>query len=253
MKEERVREFKGFFWVLLDVFLVFLLMFGLVGMIAVVRSTSAVYPARTITVSADGETEIRPDLATLTFSVLSRGVDAEAVQKENTSKMNEAIDFVKGQGVELRDIKTSNYNLYPTYRYPRDEEMQIAGYELRQSVTVKIRDLEKAQAIVGGLPALGVNEIGSLSYSVDDPESQRNLAREEAFTKAHAKAVSMASQNGVHLVRVVTFNESSDGGYTPYYSERSMATMGMGGDIAPSLEPGSEKVSVNVSVTYEIR
>jgi len=53
------------------------------------------------------------------------------------------------------------------------------------------------------------------------------------------------------LVKVVTFYEADDG-YSPYYYEKS-SVMGMGGDIAPSLEPGSEKVSVSVSVTYEIR
>ncbi len=246
---------RHWFWILINSVLVVAILTGLVLSAVLVRQSNAVIPSRTITVSAEGKARIAPDIATLIFSVVSQANTAEAAQKANTDKINLAIDYLKGQGVKAEDIQTSNYNLYPRYSYNQETGISaIFGYELNQTVTVKIRELEKAGAIVGGLATAGVNQISSFNYGVEDPEAPQNTARAEAFDRAFAKARAMADQVGVRIARVVTFYESVGGGYPmPYYAERAMAMDGKGGANAPSFEPGQEEIVVNVSVTYEIR
>jgi uncharacterized protein YggE len=246
---------RHWFWLLINAVLVVAIFIGLVLGASIMRQSNAVIPSRTISVSAEGDAHIAPDLATLNFSVVSQGVTAEQVQKANTDKINLAVDYLKKQGVESKDIQTSQYQLYPRYRYDKDtSEQSISGYELTQTVTVKIRALDKAGAIVGGLSAAGVNQISSFAYSVEDPEASQNAARKEAFDKALTKARAMADQVGVKIARVVTFSESFNGGYPPipYYYGREMAMDAKGGS-APSLEPGQEEIVVSVTVTYEIR
>ncbi len=242
------------FWFLLDAVLAVLIIGSLFGIGAIIRQSNAVTPSRTITVSGEGKTTVTPDLATLSFSVVSQGTDPDAIQKDNTKKINLAIDFVKSQGVAARDITTSGYNLYPRYNYDKNGgNPSIAGYELTQTVTVKIRDLASVGKIVGGLPAQGINQIGSLNFSIEDPEAQKNKAREQAFANALAKAQVMAGYNGVRIARVISFQES-DGGYPiPMYARAEM--MGKGGvaSAPPTIEPGQQDLTVNVSVTYEIR
>lgn len=244
---------KSIFWILVNSAIVVIIMFGLIGIGTMIRYSNAITPSRTITVTGEGETSIAPDLATLSFSVISQGESAEQIQKTNTEKINKALAFVKQQGINPADIKTTSYNLYPRYRYDKDtSESSISGYELSQTVTIKIRDLNKVSTIVGGLPANGINQISSLEYSIDNPEVQRARAREEAFANAREKAYEMALANGVRLARVVSFSESVAGGPMPpiYYAKE--ASMGMGGAM-PDLQAGSEEVVINVSVTYEIR
>ncbi len=246
---------KHWFWILLNAVLVIIILIGLVLAASLVRHANAVIPSRTITVSAEGQAHIAPDIATLDFAVVSQGTTAQAVQEANTAKINLAIDYLKQQGVEAKDIQTSNYNLYPRYRYNNETgESSIFGYEVTQTVSVKIRDLDKAGAIVGGLAGAGVNQISSFAYSIENPEAPRDAARAEAFDEALAKAQTMADQIGVRIARVVTFSESvGGGGYPmPYYYAREAAMDSKGG-AAPSLEPGQEEVIVSVSVTYEIR
>ena len=248
-----MRDAKSVFWVLLNSCLVLVLMFGLIGIGTMLRYANAIVPSRTITVVGEGKTSITPDLATLSFAVISQGTDPEAIQASNTEKINKAISFVKQQNIKAEDIKTTGYNLYPRYRYDQEKgESSISGYELSQTVTIKIRDLEKVSAIVGGLPATGINQISSLEYSIENPEEQRDRAREEAFANARAKARAMADANGVSLAGVVSFSESAIGGPIPpiYYAKE--AVLGRGGDV-PTIEPGSEEVKMEVSVTYEIR
>ncbi|MEK7611806.1 MAG: SIMPL domain-containing protein [Patescibacteria group bacterium] len=254
---ETIRS-KNFFWVTLNLILLAaaiiiwkILIFGL-----------PVFPDQhTITVSAEGKTVVSPDIASLSFSVVTEGMDPKKIQTENTQKMNDAIAFIKAEGIEAKDIKTENYNLYPKYDYLRESiqypggTQVLSGYRVMQTVRVKIRDFEKVPTILGALPGKGINQIDNLSFDVEDPDTFLNVAREEAFEKARAKAQAMAKANGVRIKRVVTFSEGS-GGYPMYF--KTEAAYGMGGSDAasvpsPTIEPGSQDVTVNVTVTYEVR
>jgi len=245
---------KWFGW-LVNASLVVLILLGLSSLKALYKYQGSLYPSRTITVSAEGKTTVSPDLANFNFSVVSEGKDPEKVAEENNKKMSAAIEFVKGQGVADKDIKTAGYNLSPRYEYDEDRKRTfISGYTLTQTVFVKIRDFVKIGKILGALPELGINDIGSLNFSVEEQDKYLNEARQEAFEKARIKAKEMAKQNRVRIKRVVTFSESAGGYPTPY---PRYAEFGMGGDFvkaaAPSIEPGSQEVTVNVAVTYEIR
>ncbi|MEK7192217.1 MAG: SIMPL domain-containing protein [Patescibacteria group bacterium] len=247
---------KSFFWAAINVLLVILAIGLLAGAKALYRYSSSLSPARVITVSAEGKTVVIPDIATVSFSVISEGASPAAIQTENTVKINQALDFVKSQGIDSQDIKTTQYSLSPKYIYDEKKKTShISGYELRQSVQLKIRDFTKISSILGKLPELGVNEIGTLQFELDDPDDALSMAREEAFLKARTKAELMADQNGVRVKRVVNFYETPI--YYPF-SLRGIKEGGFGGDLGgplptPTIEPGSQELTVNVSVTYEIK
>jgi uncharacterized protein len=247
---------RSLLWVLVNVALVIVILFGLFGIGALIRHSNAVVSARVVTVSGEGKTTVTPDVAMLSFAVVSQGSNPQTLQEQNTEKINKAVAFVKSQGVADADIKTTAYNLYPRYRYDQAQgESSISGYEINQTVTIKIRVLGNIGKIVGGLPAAGINQINSLEYSLENPEAQRDKAREEAFKNAYQKAAAMAQQNRVRLARVISFSESGDmGPVPPMYYERmaNQDAKGMGGGL-PNFEPGSEEVTIRVSVVYEIR
>jgi uncharacterized protein len=250
---------KDLFWKLLNAALVLMVVFGL--KVLFIGEIVPPYATRTVTVSAEGKATVSPDIARISFSVVSEGKDPKVIQEENTKKMNSAIAFIKEQGVDAKDIKTSNYNLYPKYDYnPKPYAgtvtPMITGYTVTQTVSVKLRDLTKVGDVLGGLPALGVNQIEQVSFDVDDPDTYLNTAREEAFAKARAKAEAMAKMNGSRIRRVITFSESGGGYPIPMYYKGLMAADGRGGvesAPAPALEPGSQDVNVSVTVTYEIK
>ena len=245
---------KSVFWILVNSCLVLLLIGGLIGIGTLLRFSNAIPASRVITVSGEGKTAISPDLATVTFAVVSQGDKADEVQTANTTKINRALTFVKNQGVNAEDIKTTGYNLYPQYSYDKNSgRSSISGYELSQMVTVKIHDLTKTSQIVGGLTSVGINQISSVDYSIENPEAQRARARSEAFMNAREKAIGMAQENGVRLVRVVSFSENPESSPFPPVYYGALEAKGGASAPAPDLQPGSQEVTVDVSVTYEIR
>ena len=210
--------------------------------------------ARSIVVSAEGKAVVAPDIAKISFSVVTEGKDPAKLQTENTKKMNDAIAYLKSQGIDAKDIKTSQYNLSPRYDYRTSVGTpMLTGYVLNQSVLVKVRALEKAGEVLAGLIPLGVNDISSLQFDIDDPEAFIREARSQAFEKARVKAKTMAKENGVRLGKVITFSESQGGYPRPYYDLKEASIAGGSLPPVPTLEAGTQEVTVQVSATYELR
>ena len=247
----QIENFKKLFWLFLAVFLIVCAVWTVASVKPLVQYGNSLTPARTISVSAEGKVTAIPDIASVSFSVISEGKSPEDITTANTQKMNAAIDFVKKEGIEDKDIKTTGYTLSPKYEYDKNKRTSyISGYRLEQTVQLKIRDFTKIGKILGALPGFGVNEVGALNFSIDDEENYLNAARKEAFEKAFAKAKTMAEQNGLKIKRVVTFSESRN---YPYPIYKTAMLESASGASAPQIEPGSQEVTVNVAVTYEIQ
>ena len=251
---------KKYFWIFLDILiagLVINLFFFVMPMLKSIVDSRL--PARTFSVSAEGKTTVKPDLATFSFSVVTEGADLVKVVDENNKQLASAIKYVKDQGIPEEDLKTTQYSLNPKYEYDEARRRSfIVGYELTQTVLVKVKKLEenlgKVSAILGSLPELGVNQVSGVSFTVENPDEFLAKARKEAFERARAKAQAMVKAMGVGLGQIVNFNEFSGGPIYPLYEK-----FGRGGALdvaAPTpapIEPGTEEITVNVSITYAIR
>ncbi len=254
-----MNESKFWFWVLLDALLasVIIALLG-VGLPTMVRWAASVPPARTIMVTAQGKTTATPDLAEITFSVLSTGQDPQTLATNNTSKMNAALQFLTAQNIASSDITTTGYDLEPTYNYNNTMQSNtITGYTLTQTVTVKIHDITNVATVLGGLAPLGVNQIGGVNFTFNDPDTFLAVARMDAMNKAEVKAQQMASEAGASLGEVVNVSEN---GVIPQPYPMVYNSQASGGVAAPSMavstpniQPGSQDVTDNVTITYALR
>lgn len=219
-------------------------------------------PQPTITVQGKGEIYVKPDIATVSFGVTSESLDVAKAQTESAEKINAIMAALKKEGVADKDIKTTNYNIYPRYEYPakvttygyiQEGKRTLAGYVVTQNVVIKIRELAKAGTIITTLGSLGATDVSGLSFEVDNDDAVKAQARAEAIAEAKAKAETMADALGVKLVRIVGFGE--DYYYPVMYRAATLDTAnGMGGAGAvPEIATGENVVTSNVSVTYEIR
>ncbi len=211
-------------------------------------------PARTITVSAEGMTTVTPDLAEITFSVMTQGKNPADLQAADSGKSVAIAQFLASQKIASSDIATTAYSLSPNYQYDASTQRNyITGYTLTDTVQVKIHDLAQVPAILGGLTPLGVNQIGNVDFTLNDPDAFLAIARGQAITKAEAKAAEIAGETGVSLGRVVTVSES---GVIPTplpYGVYGGVAGSMAAVQSPTVNPGTQEVKDNVTITYEIR
>lgn len=206
---------------------------------------------RTIVVSGEGKTFVKPDIATVQVSVSSDSgaSDLTAVQSRNAEKTNAITNFLKTEGVKEEDIKTANYAIFPRYNYSQSGQ-QFLGYTVRQDIQVKIRDLAKVGAILNGAVTHGANEVSGLQFTVDNPKEAEEKVRDEAIEDAKKKAERLAASLGVKLARLTAYSEGSNGGPVPVPFEAF--GKGMGGGAAPDIQVGQNEIRSQVTLTYEI-
>jgi len=209
--------------------------------------------ARTVTVDGEGKVTVKPDIALVNLAVVSQGGTVKQVTLDGNKKMTDVIKAVTALGVEAKDVVTSEYNLYPNYVYPENQQPQIKGYNLTQGITVKVRKLDVVDEVLDAGIKAGANQVGQLVFDIDDDSPIKKEARDIAFKKARAKAEEMASAAGVKIGRVITFTEGASAPVvSPMYRTMNLAAGAESSVPAPSIEPGSKEINVTVSVTYEI-
>lgn len=261
---ERIGKYMAWSFLLLALFLAVQVLQGLKKFNYIGKD---IYPQRTIMVTGEGEAFAIPDIASFSFSAIETGDTVKQAQEKADQKINKALSAIREAGIEERDIKTTNYSVNPNYEWEQTYCIQMVGaicppgknvlkgYQVNQTITVKVRDTSKAGDLVTRIGASGLSSISGLEFTVDDREKYVEMARAEAIKKAKENAERLADSLDIDLGKMIYFNES--GNYPgPYYEE---ASMGMGGDVrsvAPmkaELPQGESKITSQVSLTYEIR
>ncbi|MDD5110140.1 MAG: SIMPL domain-containing protein [Patescibacteria group bacterium] len=207
-----------------------------------------------ITISGDGKVTAIPDIAVVSLGTQTEKKNVADAQAENTRSMNALRDRIKSLQIAAEDITTSQYSVYPQYDWNTGKQT-LRGYQVVSQVTVKIRDFDKISPVLALVGELNLNQVGGLSFTIDDPETYRQQARLKALAQAKAKAEALAQAAGVALGRIVSFAESGSGNVPqPYYARDAY---GMGGGAtavpAPVVEPGSQDITVSVTVGYELQ
>ncbi|MEI6843251.1 MAG: SIMPL domain-containing protein [bacterium] len=240
-----------------------------------------VYSTNVITVSGKGEVTAIPDVAEFTFTVTENAKTVKDAQDLESKKVNSAIDAIKAMGVAEKDIKTESYNSYPKYEYqnakcPTPIELQtyqsapsptldsapiycpsgksvLTGYEVSQTISVKVRKTDTAGDILTKIGSLSVANISGLNFVVDDMDAVQAQARDKAIADAKQKAAVLSKSLGIRLSKITSFYESGNGQI--YYSGKMMSDSVMGaGEVAPApqLPTGENKITSNVTITYEV-
>jgi uncharacterized protein YggE len=204
-------------------------------------------------INATGEVTRVPDVAIITAGVVSRSSTASAALQETADRMDKVLAALKRAGVESRDVQTSNVSLNPEYRYPENQSPQLVGYTASNSVTVRFRDIRNSGKILDALVSQGANQINGPTLAVDKPEAALDEARARAVATGRARAELYARSLGMRVVRVVAMSESG-GYYAPPPAPPPPPMMARAYESAQTkIEPGEQKLQVNVAMTFELQ
>lgn len=221
------------------------------------------YPSSTITVNGKGEVLAVADIASFTFTVSQTEDTVENAQEGATSIINEAIKFLKDNGVSEEDIKTTAYDVYPQYDYNNrivcitepcpSSAPRIVGYQVSQTTSVKVRQTDEAGRFLTELGKIGISNVSGLSFTTDDEDIYKDQARDKAIADAKEKAGKLAKQLGVDLEDIVSFGEDQPYGYgSAYGGDQVVRTMESSAKVSPDISLGENSYISNVWITYEI-
>jgi len=166
--------------------------------------------------------------------------------------MADIIAEMKKEGVADRDLQTSNFSVNPVYSYPKPDQPQeapkVVGYQVNNTLTVRVRDLAKVGQVLDKSVTLGVNQGGNITFTNDDPSATVTLARTRAVQDAMSKAKTLAEAAGVSLGKVLEISEQT---YAPQPMPMAMQAREKF-DSAVPIQSGENSYQVQVNVTFEL-
>lgn len=233
----------------------FLLALGAAALPVAATAQTAMTPVPVIQgtrldVTAEGEVARAPDVATIAAGVVTQAQTAAAAMSENAERMARTIAALKKAGVADRDIQTSSISLSPQYRYGENMPPVITGYQASNQVSVRFRDIKRSGAILDTLVAQGANQINGPMLLIDKPEAALDEARTQAIGKARARAELYAKAAGLRVKRILAISEGGGGAPPPY--PMPMLQMAREAKADTAIEAGKQKLTVSVSVSFEL-
>lgn len=200
---------------------------------------------RTITVMGQGEVLARPDMANAYFGVDAQGTTSHEAMTRAGEAMTKVLAAIKGAGIAEDDITTTNISLYP--EYSRSQPPTVVGYRASNTVTVRVRDLNKLVWVLDGAVAAGATYTSGISFGFNNDDDLRNRALRATARNARAKADAIADAMGVTVttVHAVAENGVSVPGPFPVKAPDQAAP-------ATPIQPGTQTVTGNVTAAFII-
>lgn len=208
-----------------------------------------------IWVTGTGKVTVTPDIASLRVGVEAMDISVAAARNKAAEAMQQVMDALTAQGVDSKDIQTEYFNIYPVTSWDRETEKEVnEGYRVNNTVSVKIRDIEKVGTIIDAVADAGgdYTRINSIDFSIDDPSPYYGEAREAAMADAKAKAQQLASLSGETLGSVTYVSENT---YTAPIAKR-VSEIAYAEDAAgypTSISAGEMDVTISLQVAYAIK
>jgi uncharacterized protein len=207
---------------------------------------------RTISVTGEGKVSVTPDIAVMYLSIISRDADVSKAWDDNNAKADATIAALKAQGILEKDIR-SDFNLYQQEK--TDQYGQPTGeitYVVTHTLTVTARDMSKLGDILGAAQAAGVNSVGGISYTLEDPSNAIRQVRALAVADAKERANEIAAGLGVTVGQVLSVNEYGVSMPAPVDKGYSLGYGGGGGSSVP-IQVGTWEITMSVYVVFEIQ
>lgn len=196
--------------------------------------------ARTVTVTGSASVRVQPDRATINLGVQAQGSTAAEAMEVAAQRASAVIAALREGGVGDRELRTAALNLW----YDQQTRRYVATNQLHATVPADGvgGHIDRAARAAGDQFTLN-----GVSFAVSDPAGHLGALRADALADARARATELADAEGAAVGAALSIVEGG-GGPSPFPKGRvAMQAMAM------PVESGAETISLNVTVTYELR
>lgn len=207
--------------------------------------------SRAVTATGTGRVAVTPDVVELRLGVAVTRPTASAAQAEAATTMAAVLVALRQAGAGDRDLRTDGLALQPVMDYRNDGPPRLRGYELRNGVVARLRDLARLPGAIDAAIAAGATALESVRFDVEDRAAAETAARAAAVADALGKAAALAAAAGATLGEVLSISEGSAAPPTPFPLARGAKLMAA--EMAPTpVEAGESEIEVSVRIVVAL-
>jgi len=214
-----------------------------------------------IMISGQGSKMVEPDLAILNIGVEIFASTVRDSRNKAAKSMDSILASLTKADIDKSDIKTNRFSISPRYDYEeltvngkRIGSQVLIGYNVNNSVNVKIRNLDKIGDIIDDASEAGgdASRINGITFTVDDSTGYEKALRESAVNNALTKANHYAELIGVTLVEVISVTEGN-ATVSSYESSFDMGIRTMAASsYSTGISGGESELTLTVNIVFGI-
>ena len=209
---------------------------------------------RTLNVNGIGQVDLTPDIAYIYIGVHDEAATASEAVDANKTHTNSVIAALTKAGVAEKDIRTSNFSIWPSQQYSPEGQITGTIYMVDNSVYITVRELDSLGDLLDDAITAGANSVNSITFDVADKTQAVKDARAKAVEDAKLQAQELADAAGISLGSVQNINFYDNSSYpSPVYGGKGGGGGAMAADVAVPIQPGQLTISVTVNMTYSIK
>lgn len=248
--DERKKVLKVLFIGYVTVFLMLLFI-----MYLIVSRNGGSVDAVHVSVSGSATINVAPDVANVSFDLLTKEKTAQEAKEVNDAMLKKLNEVLKKYEIKETELKMNYINIHPYYQYKANSH-ELAGYEAQKAITIKIKEIDKYNSFIDDLLKVGISNINSVDFTVEDIKTVRNQARVKAVESAKEKAELFASSISKKIIDVIEISENdvsvrySQSNYRGMLKNSMVDSVGVTDEAGIEEERGNIAVSASVSVVF---
>lgn len=208
----------------------------------------------TVTVTAAGKVEGRPDLASISFGIRTRNATAEGAMDELADRQNRVIDNIRALGLAQDEVTTGNIGLQEACRYDRDlDRVVCSGFVARTSVHAETTDFDLVGRIIDAGVEGGATSVEDVNFERTEENQAIQDALAQAMDLARTKAEVLATRAGRQLGRAMVIEEG--GSRRPVFdTAETFGRAAASGEAASAfvINPPDKITRVRIVVTFAL-
>jgi uncharacterized protein len=199
---------------------------------------------RMLSVHGTANIRLKPDRVAFSVGVETRGTSVAQVFNTNSQKVKAVLDVLKQQGVKPEEMQTSDLDVSTL----EAKAGRVIGYKVSNQITVTLSETDRVGALLQTAVGAGANQVGRLRFFLSDSVQPRRQGLEMAYADALSKAEALAAVSKATLGPVISATDDSR------YADSALAGQlrSLGYASGNSVQAGTEEMTFNVSVIYEL-
>jgi uncharacterized protein len=199
-------------------------------------------PPRLVTTSGHGVVTAVPDQVTVTAGVQTQADTAADTLAQNSTAMQKVVAALQQAGGSK--LQTQQVSLYPRTNDAGD----VIGYAAQDSVSAQ-SGVAKAGQLIDAAVGAGANTVDGPTLALSNQNDLYHQALQKALDDARAKAAALGEAGSFTVGPVSSITEQSN--ESPPIVFKAAATPSA--DSSTPIEPGTQDVTADVTVVFEIQ
>ena len=152
-------------------------------------------PPNSISAGADGKFEAAPDTAVIDFNISVQDENSHTAYDRASQQAEQVRQILRANGVEPKTAQIGSFSLQPVYDY-KTPKRKLVAYRVNASVSVKLKDFAKIPPILQALADANMSDTQSLAYTLEEMDSAKSKAVEDAYRRTRQSAEAVAKAAG---------------------------------------------------------